>query len=304
MTQQTLTDALSDSELVSVSAEQLQTRYTQLQSLKIPTHDDVRFDADAWREFIHNCSQYEAAHIREQNHYEITNTQDTILAGIEFYHGNPDAFADAFSLQYENEDGKEWLDEKVETFVWEFGQRFVFAPLIASWVPAIYICDSESYYERVQSGSSGFYHPTEHWIAVKFDSGDPSTEYWSVARDDSRRYESSTTLHEIGHAIHYLFSAQTLGSETVDNSDKTSENAVLSYKSMERTEWQSEFCSVARNGYFDLLDGEFEAIGLWKQKQTVEEYLAEGFCAYLTAPNWLSNKQPQLYQAFEIACSN
>lgn len=302
MTQQTLTDALSNSEYVSVSEEQLQKRYTQFQSLAVPTHDDVRFDANGWREFITNCSQYEAEHLR--NAYDWTERQETILAGVEFYHGKTNAFSDAFTLCYENEDGdREWLDEKVKQFVQEFGQRFVFAPLIASWVPTIYICDGESYYDRVESSSSGYYHPTEHWIAVKFDSGDPDTKYWSVSRDEVRRYESSTTIHELGHAVHYLFSAQTVGSESVDNSDKTSKNASLSYKSKERTEWQSEFCNLARDGYFDLLDDEVDAIGLWKQEATVEEYLAEGFCAYLTAPRWIAQEQPQLYQAFNLPCS-
>lgn len=91
---------------------------------------------------------------------------------------------------------------------------------------------------------------------------------------------------------------QTDGSESVDNSDRESETATLSYKSLPRTEWQNQFCSNARDGYFDLLDGDVSEIRLWKQKTTVEEYLAEAFVAYLTAPRNLHEKQPKAFSAF------
>jgi len=303
MTQQTLTESLTQNEetLVSVSDERLRSLHHEFTTLKTPTHEDLRFDADAWREFITGCSQYEAKRLREVNDY--STTRETILSGIEFYHGDETAFDDVFSIVYENDNGYEWLDEKATRFIKEFGRRFVFAPLLCSWIPTIYICDEEAYYNRVNASSSGYYHPTEHWIAIKYDSGDPTTEYWSVTRDVPRQYESSTTLHELGHATHYLFSAQTDGSETVDNSDRTSENAVLSYKNINREEWQETFCKTARDGYFDLLDGSVSEVRLWKQKQTVEEYLAEGFCAYLTAPRWVAEEQPQLYKAFDAVCS-
>lgn len=150
MSQQTLTDALTrESEYVSESSEAIAERYETFTTLTIPTHEDPRFDAKGWREFITSCTRYEANGIRDTYASELSSVEDTILAGIALYHGDADALHDAFTIHYENDNGKEWLDEKVVQFVTEFGQRFVFAPLVANWVPAIYICDKDSYFERV-----------------------------------------------------------------------------------------------------------------------------------------------------------
>lgn len=304
MLQQTLTDALTrESEYVSESSEAIAERYETFTTLTIPTHENPRFDAKEWRDFITSCTRYEANGMRDIYEPELSPAEDTILAGIALYHGDGKSLHDAFTIQYENENGKEWLDSKVIQFVLEFGQRFVFAPLVATWVPAIYICDTDSYFERVNYDSSGYYHPTEHWIAIKYDSGDPESKYWSVEQDDPQPYESSVTLHELGHAVHYLFTAQTKGTESVDNSDRESATAKLRYKNIERTKWQETFCQTAKHGYFDLLDEKVSEIRLWKQKTTVEEYLAEAFVAYITAPRRLQQKQPQAYDAYQTVCT-
>lgn len=304
MKQQTLTDAFtSNTAYRTESVDSLEKHYSQLKSLEKPTHQNPTFDSEKWRKFIRDCSRYQATKLKEQYATSLTNREKTILSGIALYHGDDSELHNTFNIHHENENGKEWLDSKVTQFVLEFGQRFVFAPLVATWIPAIYICDTDSYFERVNYDSSGYYHPNEHWIAIKYDSGDPESKYWSVERDDTQPYESSVTLHELGHAVHYLLSAQTEGSESVDNSDRDSTTATLKYKTLERTEWQERFCERAKQGYFNLLDGDVSEIRLWKQKTTVEEYLAEAFVAYLTAPRRLQQKQPNAYTAYNTVCT-
>lgn len=291
----TLTESITDEVRTQSSIEDC---YKQFSSLSIPTHADPRFNIQEWRSFIHNCSSYQAKQLKQS--YEFTDSQESILSGIQVYHGDLEELENAFSIVVENENGKDWITENCLDFLAEFGERFIFSPLIANWISNIYICDEETYINRVEYDSSGYYHPTEHWIAVKYDSGDPDSTYWSVENDWVGQYESSVMLHELGHAVHYLCTAQTLGCETVDNSDKNSETAKLSYKSVPRTKWQREFCNKARDGYFSLLDGNVTELGIWKQKYTVEEYLAEAFVAYITAPQQLEQKQPTAYSVYSL----
>lgn len=298
-TQQTLTNSFEQSAEEYITESRLNTIQTKLSKLKIPTPNNSAFNYTNWNKFISNTSGSEALQLRE--HYPKDSKEYTILSAVAARSLHKTTYiTDAFSITILGNPSED-LIQKVHKFTLETLKRYPVTTLLSVWISDIFICDRNTIKEKVGRKTGGFYHPTEHWIAISRDSADIETEYWPVSQQiDSKIYEKSVTIHELGHALHYLFGLQTEGSETVDNRDTTlTESTLIPKQHCIQTSWQYTFVYHCIKAYALLIDGTYESLRFNKyQKKTVEEMFAEGFNAYITAPNYLSTQQPLLYTIF------
>lgn len=298
--QSSLSDTLSDAKSKGyLNMETLSELQSEFESLSIPTHENNSFDKDSWITFIHTVSGVESLELR--NEYDEDTPEFAVLSAIAIHHTQDESLVDdAFNITVTGYP-KEWLPGKSYTFITEMFQRIPITVLLTSWIPEIFICGKSQYTDIVGMDSSGYYHPEEHWIAVSWDAGCPDSDGWPVSfKSESERYEKSVLIHEFGHALHYMLGLQTVGCEEIDNSDKTASTAEITIREdSSRNEWQSEFCLESIKAYGLLLNETYPKL-TWggHEKTTVEEFVAEGFCVYLTAPRYLASEYRLLYNAF------
>ena len=191
------------------------------------------------------------------------------------------------------------MEERVLSLIRNTIEVYPLSVLLSSWIDTVFITDKDSHVELCGSDSSGFYHPTEHWVSVCYDSGEMDRSHWSRSSfGESNSYERSTTIHELGHAIHYLCGLQT-EHKTVDNSQSSPADAEVILHNKPTVSWKCRFVLECISGYGLLLGGTYDSVD-WNSysKTTVEEFVAEGFNVYVTSPEYLRRTQPLLYKLF------
>ena len=272
---------------------------TTLNSLQIPTPGDSQFDHTKWNTFILNTSGLEALKSREE--YEQDTLEYKILSAIAAKDLNKYYLQDAFEFVVKG-DPDDQLIEKTKNLTHQAIKRFPLTVLLSCWMQEFNICDSTEYNRKVTKKSSGYYHPTEHWIAVcKDTTTDP--EFWSVNRERPQEVNyNSVVLHELGHAFHYMMGLQTQGSEEVNNRNVTNPQINLK-KDCLQSQQQYRFAVNCIKAYSLLLDDVYDTLRYNEhQKQTIEEMFAVGFNTYITSPRYLSQIQPVLYTILDKYC--
>jgi len=273
---------------------------SQFEDLSIPTPENPDFTPTSWLHFIQECSGAECLALRKN--YSSKTNEYKILTAISIHHRNTtDGVIDAFSIRKETID--ESLIYNVEKFIVHTLRRYPLATLLSGWISKIHLCDStrhNSLRGDPESQSIGYYHPTEHWISICKETGRPDIGWWGVTDEGvSSRYERSTTIHELGHALHYMFGLQTTD-PLVDNSDvELSESNISIRESVNLTPTRANFILSCIKGYGLLMSGEYSCLDWSKNSRTnVEEFVAEGFNVYITSPRYLATEQYKLYSLF------
>lgn len=271
----------------------------QFESLSLPTPDEPKFSAHDWLDFINACSGAESLRLRQS--YSKNSPEYKVLTAISIHHRDTtENVSEAFSITTDTDDEK--LISNVYKFVVHVMRRYPLATLLSSWLQDFYIHDREDQRTLLDRdrGTAGYYHPTEHLISICSERGRPDTGWWGITNEGvSETVERSTTIHELGHAIHYLFGLQTTDPQ-IDNSDKSVSEAQISIRdSVTVTTQRSEFIFSCIKGYGLLLSGEYSSLDWQKNSRTnVEEFVAEGFNAYITSPRYLAQEQYALYKLF------
>lgn len=292
-TQQTLSKSLEKSAEKYIPETRINELNSTIKTLQAPEPTRSAFDYTAWNQFITEISGSEALKLREN--YSKQSKKHTILTTIAGSKLSEPSYVDeAFPIkEYGNPQNE--LHSKTIHFILQTTKKYPLSVLLSNWITEISICDRNSIHELVGRKTAGFYHPDEHWIAISRDSGDKS-KYWPVAKKKpSEHYERSVTIHELGHALHYMFGLQTKGSETVDNRNTLSidETKLTLKQDCIQTQWQYKFVYHCAKAYALLLDKTYETLSYTDyQLKTIEEMFAEGFNAYITSPRHLSQVQP------------
>jgi hypothetical protein len=295
--QQTLSDTLSKAEVKGyLSDDSLCALLQNFQNLSIPTPENPTFSPSDWVSFVTQCSGAECLALRKL--YGKESLEYRVLTAISIHHtNNLSHVSDAFLISQTNPD----LEEKVTEMVVHTLRRYPLATALSGWISELYISSTDAHTELVgMSDSAGFYHPTEHWISIRKETGRTDITWWPTTNKTlQEHYEHSTVIHELGHALHYLLGLQTTNPD-IDNRGSTVSDAQIQIRdTITLTEERANFILDCITGYGLLLSGVYDPVDWNKNtKATVEEFVAEGFCVYLTSPRYLAQEQPILYQVF------
>lgn len=271
----------------------------RLEGLKIPSYKNVNFDPVEWDRFIRDITDVECLALR--NHFDDDSDEYRILSAIAAHRSNNQEYVeDAIDISIRG-NPSERLCKNIPKIISEIIFRVPISTILASWVSEVYICDDEEYEKIVGKKSKGYYDPNDHWIAIRHDITQPNSEYWSVSYKKPRdTYETSVTIHEFGHAFHYMFGLQTKNPDTRDNREKNIEDANFSLrKEVSRGKQQSKFCIDCSKAYGLILDNTYDTL-TWNDrlKINIEEFMAECFVVYVTSPRYLAKKQPLVFSIF------
>lgn len=301
--QKTLTETLNKSATNHIPEDRIESLRYPLNKLTIPTPENSSFSHSLWNQYLQDISGYEALKLREE--FGTDTNKYNILSAIAAKKLHNTAYIkDAFPIEKYG-DPSHKLYQNVLQITLETIKRYPLTALLSGWVSTMYVAGRDSIKELVGRTTSGFYHPDQHWIAISRDPCDPEAEYWPVARKAmSEHYERSVTIHELGHALQYMFGLQTEGSETVDNRDISLQESTLHLKTdCIQSNWQYKFVYHCVKSYALLLDGTYETLRFNNyQHKNVEEMFAEGFNAYITAPRYLAQIQPLLHTILSTYC--
>lgn len=299
-TQSSLSESLrSATEKGYLDTRNLSTLSDRFESLSLPTPDDPEFSAHDWLDFITTCSGAESLHLRQS--YPEGSPEYNVLTAISIHHRDTtENVSDAFSITVETDDEK--LVSNVQKFIVHVLRRYPLATLLSSWIQDFYIHTREDQRTLLnrETDSAGYYHPTKHLLSICSEHGRPDTGWWGITDEGvSEHFERSTTVHELGHALHYLFGLQTTDPQ-IDNSEKSVSEAKISIRdSVKVTPQRAEFMLSCIKSYGLLLSGEYSSLDWAKNSRTnVEEFVAEGFNAYITSPRYLAQEQYALYDVF------
>jgi hypothetical protein len=279
-----------------LSESTIQELSQEFESLDSPEYSDPITNITQWQRFIKRISEPECIRIRDQ--FSTDSAEYKLLSAIAMSKtGSAEYISESFTVTSEDEE----LETKLNMLLPEVLQRIPITALLSNWISNIYLVSAERQQELVgeEDSPSGYYHPDEHWIAVSWDAGIPDSSAWPTAETEHpTRYESSILIHEIGHAFHYMLGIQLENTETVDNRQR--ENIDISLVPFNYTPIYCTLKQKVSSGYQNLFTGVSESLD-WQEysKKSLEEYIAEGFCAYITAPRYLAEEQPELYSAFE-----
>lgn len=299
MEQATLSESLSTStDNIDISQERVSTILKKLDSLQIPAPSDSGFDHNKWKSLILNTSGFEALKAREE--YKKDQLEYKILSAIAA-RNEKQYIQDAFEFS-SNGDPDPDLVEKTKEFTYQALKRFPLTVLLSCWIQELKICDKNAYESETGKESAGYYHPTEHWIAIRKDTT-MEPEFWSVTRKRPQEvYYNSPILHELGHAFHYMMGLQTKGCEDVDNRTNTDPQINLKTECLQSKQ-QYNFVYNCIKAYGLLLDDVYETLSYNEyQKLTIEEMVAVGFNVYITSPRYLEQIQPLLYTILNKYC--
>lgn len=303
MKQTTLSErATSEAAIALCSQSEVDEMVERVRTLPRPTPDDTRFPQDEWRSVAegYTSALAVATHQRIQD-----PSLQRVLAAIAMQKsGYQDLIYDVVNVEVCGDVDSDRV-EAIGRLLYHGFQKLpvATAALLAGWVPTVYVADEEQYQQRVGSDSPGYYHPDECWIAIQREPAWSDPRGWP--RDDEglqERYEHSTTLHELGHAVHYMMGLQTEGSETLDNRERERGDWKLTLRDeMQRATWQQEeFVDTACDAYRKLEQEEYETVK-WSgyEESTVEEMVAEAYSVWVTAPLYLKSEWPLVWQMFE-----
>ena len=300
--QQTLQNSLKKSSQY-ISKPAIQNIHNTLPKLTPPQPQNSAFNYTKWNTFIKQTSGLEALEARK-NYTESTANYRICSAIAAKELQETEYITDAFPLTIQGNPSSK-LQSKVKELILETVTRYPLTVLLSEWLSNLYICDKNGVKEITGRKTSGFYHPEEHWIAISRDSADTNTDFWPVSKTHAQQnYERSVVIHELGHALHYMFGLQTEGSETADNRNCSVQESTLNlHQEPLQSDWQYTFAYHCAKAYGLLLDNTYNSLYFNNyQRKTIEEMFAEGFNAYITAPRYLSNLQPLLYTIINRYC--
>lgn len=293
---QSIKTARSKGYLDANSIKNLKQRFNDL---SVPSHHTTEFDPKKWDMFVRDISDQELLEIRS-DYSEESDEYKILSAMILNRSRDMNYINDAFEIKVQGQP-EERLKKAVPEIITEIISRIPLTTLLASWITKVYICDEDNFKDLVGSNSSGYYHPEEHWMAIKYDAVDPNSQYWPVSRKNKvDHYEKSVTIHEFGHAFHYMLGLQTENADHIDNRNLSIKESELTIrKDIDRGEPQARFCVNSCKAYGLLLDGTYNTFNYDnRMKMSVEEYMAECFTSYVTAPRYLADKQPLAFHIY------
>lgn len=271
----------------------------KFKNLNIPSHNKTEFDPKKWDTFVRDISDQELLEIRSD--YSDRSDEYKVLSAMVLSRSKDINYIhEAFEIKIRGQPNNR-LKEKVPEIVTEIICRVPLTTLLASWITKVYICDEDNFNDLVGSNASGYYHPEEHWIAIKYDAVDPNSEYWPVSRKNKvDHYEKSVTIHEFGHAFHYMLGLQTENADHIDNRNLSIEESELTIrKDINRGKSQARFCVNSCKAYALILDGTYDTLNYNNMmRMSVEEYMAECFTSYITAPRYIADKQPLAFHIY------
>lgn len=279
--------------------ETLRSFEKRLESLNIPKYDSVDFNPTSWDRFIRDITDVECLELR--SYFDVNSDEYRILSAIAAHRSNnEDYIKEAMNISIKG-DPSDRLRNKIPKVISEIIFRVPISVLLSAWVSEIYICDDKEYKKLTNNESSGYYDPDGHWIAIRYDVTESNSEFWPVSfKQTQDNYESSVTIHEFGHALHYMFGLQTDDPDNRDHRNVNIEESDFSLKKdILRGKSQSEFCINCSKAYGLTIDNTYETLN-WKNrlKINIEEFVAECFVVYVTSPRYLAKKQPLAFSIF------
>ncbi len=304
MSQTTLSErAVSDAAIELCSDADASSLATRIQRTSRPTPTDVVYSLSEWEHIIDDCTTPLALAIRDR--LSTPALRRTLSAIAMKKSGEQSLITDAVNLTITG-DVSDALQEKAQFLLYHGFKRLppVTGALLAGWIQEVKLLDDAEYADLVpRSSSAGYYDPDEHWIAIRRDPAWGDSDAWPISKPGLQsEYDHSTTLHEFGHALHYMLGVQTTGSDTVDNRDNRPGSWRCDLRDeVVRADWQlRDVLRPLQAAYLRLERGETEPLDFKDyQAATIEEFIAEGYTIWATSPRYLKSEQPWLWSVFE-----
>lgn len=266
----------------------------QLEQLNRPSSDDVRYDPDAWSDVLTELDASEALAKRASASTQFVRDALTGIAAIE--QEDRELVGEALDVQQMNDDRPtRRVRNRALSALSVLPQTS--AALLCGWVSRVEVYERSYYTEHVRD-AVGYYDPEDHAIQIGSDSSDPSHN-WARSNEWRDEPEFSTTIHELGHAVHSMNGISVQRPDVQDN--RESETPTLEpVAGIQRTEWQDAFFWDVVTAYWNAWGGRYDTLRHSSyQLATLEECAAIGFEGWVTAPSTLFEEQPLLWRAFE-----
>lgn len=289
---------ISERVLQSYEQKDTQSIEDRLSREKLPEPDDVHVNVDKIHSIISELNLPLSVFLRDK---ELSYSMRKFLEMVAFKKSGKNKFLENaidFTVSVN------CPDDKASTIREALGFSFsrlptVTAALTSSWIQGFFYLDDASFQNMTGRTSYAYYDPNNHYVAIRNPILKPKPDkVRQLFSENETKFVRSHTVHELGHALHYMIGIQIVNSDSHDNREQ--EDWQTTFREKNLSDWQKELKKKATAGYQKLENGEYETLKFSNyQEKSIEEFIAVGFEAWVSNPKFLKNKQPLLWEFFE-----